>query len=172
MKEPECSEELRRKQHDGLLPTAAALHFWYQPSHQWDQSANKITMAQVTVSGETAVTIKGHLRFIPSFEGRMIQYTYHTRFPDAMAAAACLWWDVWYQTAGLMMLPVLKDRFGHFMTGIYAWNRFKDKLPGVVCSESKLKNEKKKKKSQKRCRIQRSLLWLSCQPPKPPWNEV
>lgn len=34
---------------------------------------------------------------------RMFHYIYHTRFPDVMAAAACLWWGVWYQMAGLIM---------------------------------------------------------------------
>lgn len=60
--------------------------------------------AQVTASGGAAFTIKGHLRFIPSFESctKWLKI-YHTGFSDVMAEGACLWWGVWYQMAGLTM---------------------------------------------------------------------
>lgn len=89
-----------------LLPTVWTWQLPYQSSHRWDESENKNTKRtlQSAASGGAAFTIKGHLRFVPSFEGCTEWLnTYHTRFPDVMADPACLWRGAWYQMAGAMV---------------------------------------------------------------------
>lgn len=106
MKAAQILKELRRKRCNYLLPTEWTLQLQYQSSHRWDESENKNnkTTVQSAASGRAAFTIKGHLRFVPSFEGCTKWLNiYHTRFPDVMAEAACLWWGAWYQMAGAMV---------------------------------------------------------------------
>lgn len=106
MKAAQILKELRRKRCNYLLPTEWTLQLQYQSSHRWDESENKNnkTAVQSAASGRAAFTIKGHLRFVPSFEGCTKWLNiYHTRFPDVVAEAACLWWGAWYQMAGAMV---------------------------------------------------------------------